>query len=236
MTYTTKKLAEVKKDHAVASGMRGVRIIQKDLKQKDGAGNQITISKESFYVEIPQLTDNFVQTFIANEKGLQLVKEYVETLQDKACRVVICDKGRSIVDADLTIDTLIEIGEATSTNVRVTKELVNSMFDAEWKMQIAYAIVLERDAAAAAILLGEDEAAKAEFWDSAACAPFVQIACNYKQFILYACEREPSFSSEAIKTKVLQAVSYLDQESQVVAKIAIKLAGAPIASADSIAL
>ena len=135
--YVTRKLAEITKSHKVENGLRGVRLIQKNL--KDAAGNEI--EKESYYVEIPQLTENFVQAFINNDRGLALVKEFVESLQDKSCRAVVCEKGRQVSDADLSIEALIEIGEATSENVRLTKDTITKCFAEGWKTRIAYALV-----------------------------------------------------------------------------------------------
>ena len=226
-SYNTRTLASVSKDHLVTAGYRGVRIIRKN--EKDANGN--VTERESLYVEIPRMTDNFVQTFIANEKGLQLVREYVESLQDKVCRVVTCDKNRSVCDADLTIDELIAIGEATSDNVRITKELIGKLFDTEWRNRIAYALVLERDIEGTAAL--EQDAAG--FWNTAKGEQFLALASNYKQFLLRAAERNPSFESEAVKSKVLAAVGYLDSDV-IVDKVADKLQNAPVATADMIAL
>lgn len=227
MTYSYKKLAEVAKNHEVQTGFRGVRIIQKNLKDANG----VEIEKHSYYTELPILTENFVQAFIAQDKGFALVREYVESLQDKIARAVICEKGRSVVDADLTIDALIEIGEATSENVRLTKDSINKAWNEGWANRIAYALVLERSATGAAALEQDAE----QFWHSAEGQKFQQIAANYKAYILRAAERKPAFETQNIKDKVIAAIGYLDSDV-LVDKMKEKLVAAPIASVDELAL
>jgi len=228
MTYSFKKLAEVAKNHVVASGMRGVRIIQKNLKD---AATGVEIEKHSYYTELPVLTENFIQAFIANERGFNLVREYVESLQDKIARSVITEKNRSVCDADLTIDTLIEIGEATSENVRLTKDAIGKAFDANWINRIAYAFVLEKSPQGVAAL----EANAQEFWNSLEGQKFLQHASNYKRFLVRASERTPSFEDASVKEKVMQAIEYLDSDA-LVDKMKEKLAAAPIASVDTFGL
>jgi hypothetical protein len=235
MTYSFKKLAEVAKNHEVQNGFRGVRIIQKNLTEEDAAGNKKVIEKHSYYTELPVLTENFVQAFIAQEKGFALVREYVESLQDKIARAVICERGRSVVDADLTIDALIEIGEATSENVRLTKDSITKAWNEGWANRIAYALVLERSAAGAIELASQSEMRIAAYWMCPEGQKFQQIAANYKGYILRAAERKPAFESVQIKDKIITAIGYLDSDI-LVDKMKEKLVAAPIASVDELAL
>jgi len=175
--------------------------------------------------------NNLILFHSTQEKGFALVREYVESLQDKIARAVICEKGRSVCDADLTIDALIEIGEATSENVRLTKDSITKAWNEGWANRIAYALVLERSATGAASLEQDAES----FWISSEGQKFQQIAANYKGYILRAAERRPAFETQNIKDKVIAAIGYLD--SDVLAeKMKEKLMQAPIASVDELAL
>lgn len=212
--------ADIEKNAAAAGGT----IIKFKNKEKKG-----------YYFIAPQMTPAFVQAFVAHPKGLEAMQDYIESLVKGTAKRKF-DAGLHFSEADVSIDSLVEFASQTSENVRLTKENIAAAFDAGWINTIAYALVLERDAQAALVLLGEDVNAKQAFWGGETGAKFLAIAGNYKQFLLYGAERKPAFQSEAIKDKVLQAIAYLDQEEQLVQKLAEKLADAPIASADLIAL
>lgn len=228
---------------SVSYSVSSVSTLPKDFKCE--AGKTLikfkTADKKQFAVQLPAVSLNFIQAFVLNDKGAEAVQDFIESLQARKAKQVYEKLGRSVCDADLTIEALSEIALAGSENVRLTKELILACFANEWRNTIAYALVLERDAVAAAMLLNEDEteeatAAKQAFWSGEQGAKYLAIAENYKQFLLYGAERSPSFVSQAIKDKVLVAVSYLDQESQAVQKLSEKLTAAPVASVDAIAL
>jgi hypothetical protein len=177
--------------------------------------------------------DYYIKSTI-NEKHQIKFRYLLDEVGTKVGKVYV-NNNRSVCDADLTIELLAGIALAGSDNVRITKELLTGLFDSDWVNTIAYALVLERDAANAAMLLsdtvsGEDKAA---FWNGEHGQKFMAIAKNYKQYIVSASEKVPSFISQAIKDKVLTAIGYLDQESQAVQKVSDKLNKAPVASVDA---
>lgn len=221
--YTLRPLAEKAKDFKVSQGNRLCRVI---FKGKDAE------SKKAQFCQLPELTDSFAQAFMLNAKGLELVKEMIEGLQDKAVKNVFVQHGRSATQDDLTIEKLCEVAESDEDNIRCSKPNIEKAFDATYKNRIALSIALERDAEAALILTSEDNEAIAQFWDSEAGLKYLTIAGNYKQFILMAAERKPIFSSQALKDKILTAISYLDSDTILVDKITDKLTNAPVASAD----
>lgn len=217
--YQLRKLAEMK-DATIENGFRVARIIFK--------GDE---TRESQAAMIPIRSDNFVQAFAQSSRGLQLVREYIESLENAVVRKVYVDSGRSPCDADLTIESLCDIGEATSENFRLTKEVINKYFEEGWKNRIAYSLVAERDAVAFATL----EASPEEFWNSESGLKYLSIATNYKQYLLRAAERKPSFETAAVKERVLQTVEYLDVDV-IVEKMKDKLVNAPVVSVDTTAL
>lgn len=210
-------------------------IITEAAKQNQSVIKFKNKEKKGYFFVAPAVTPAFVQVFAANPKGLEAMQDYIESLI-KGVGKKRFDSGLHFSEADCTVEALAEFAMQSSENVRLTKENITSAFESGWVNTIAYALVLERDAGASAILLGEDMEAKQAFWASPVGEKFVQIATNYKQFLLYGAERKPAFQSQAIKDKVLQAVAYLDQEEQLVQKLSEKLNDAPIASADLIAL
>lgn len=210
-------------------------IVSEAAKQNQAVIKFKNKEKKGYFFVAPAVTPAFVQMFTAHPKGLEALQDYVESLI-KGIGKKRFDSGLHFSEADCTVDSLAEFAMQASENVRLTKENIEAAFKAGWVNTIAYALVLERDAGASAVLLGEDAAAKQEFWASPVGEKFLEIAGNYKQFLLYGAERKPSFMSQAIKDKVMQAVAYLDQEEQLVQKLAEKLNEAPIASADMIAL
>ena len=191
--------------------------------------------KKGYFFSVPVVTDNFILTLVQSDKGMNVARDWIESLI-KAAGKKRFDAGQGFSAADCTIEALCAIAAETSENIRLTKETITEAFDKEWRNTLAYALILERDAEAAVILLGEDAAAKQALWDGAIGEKYLKLAGNYKGFFLRGAERKPTFEDERTKGLVLKAVSYLDQESQLVQKLADKLNDAPIASVDDIAL
>lgn len=211
-----------------------------DIEKQAAAQNETVIKfknkeKKGYFFTAPQVTPAFVQVFASHPKGLEAMQDFVESLIKGTAKRKF-DSGLHFSEADCTVEQLAEFAMQSSENVRLTKENIEAAFKAGWINTIAYALVLERDAASSLVLLGEDMEAKQAFWSSPVGEKFIQIAGNYKQFLMYGAERKPAFQSQAIKDKVLQAIAYLDQDEQLVQKLSEKLAEAPIASADLIAL
>lgn len=227
-TYTLKPLASMPTNWKPEQGNRFCRVIVKGAEAKEKG-------KVSQFCQLPELTDNFVQGFIATPQGLGIVKDWIEGLQNAVVRKVYLDHNRSTNDADLSMVALYEMAELESENVRLTKDVIGKCFDSTWVNRIAYCLVLERDANAALILSGDNVEAKEAFWSTETGCKYLKIASNYKQFFVMGAERKPSFVSQAVKDKVITAVSYLDSDI-IVDKLAAKLADAPIASEDMLAL
>lgn len=227
-TYTLKPLVQLPANWKPENGNRFCRIIVKGTEAKEAG-------KVSQFCQLPELTDNFVQGFIATPQGIGIVKDWIEGLQNAVVRKVYLTHNRSANDADLSIEALYAIAEETSENVRLTKDVISKQFDSTWVTRIAYCLVLERDANAALILSGDNVEAKEQFWGTETGCKYLKIASNYKQFFVMAAERKPSFVSQAVKDKVLVAVSYLDVDV-IVEKLILKLEETPIASEDMLAL
>lgn len=229
-SYQIRKLAEMPKDFAPASGFRTCRVIVKEATSKKFGG------KESVFCQVPEVSENQIQALMLHSAGAEYFKSCFESLQNAAVRAKYLKTGTSANELDLSIEELVKIAAASASSERISKSTIESVFDAEWKNTLAFAIALERDSEAAVVLVSEDTEQIEQFWNSQAGLRFLGIAANYKQFFVSAAERKPSFSSVDIKTKVLKALEYLDAESNLVQYVAAKLSEAPIASVDSLAL
>jgi len=188
--------------------------------------------KKGYFFTAPALTDNDVLMFVNSSKGMEAAKDYLDSLR-KGVAKKLFDNGQMFRESDCNHHMLAEFASASSDNIRCSKDNIIAAFDAGWNTQIAYALVLERDATSSVVLLGDDVAAKAAFWNSEAGLKFMAIASNYKSHLCSAAERKPSFMNQAIKDKVLQAIAYLDQEDVLVQKVEEKLRDAPIATVDA---
>lgn len=182
--------------------------------------------KKGYFFSVPAVSDNLVQAFIASDKGLNAAKDWIESLIKNAGKARF-DAGQGFSEADITIDALCSVAEAVSDNIRCSKENIETAFKADWHNRIAYALAYERDAAAPAAL----EADSAAYWGSENGAKMLQIAANYKPYLIRASERKPTFETQALKDKVLSVIAYLD-ESQLVEKMRDKLTDAPVAAVD----
>lgn len=191
--------------------------------------------KKNYFFAAPQVTAGFVQAFAADAKGMEVLQDYVESLVKEIAKKKF-NAALHFSAADCTIQNLVEYAFAASDNVKLTKDNIVSAFDAGWANTIAYALVLERDAAGAVVLCGDDVDAKQAYWNSEAGAKFLDIAGNYKAYLVRGAERKPTFETEAIKTKVMNAIANLDQEEQLVQKLVEKLQDAPIAAVEEDAL
>lgn len=231
-SYVLNALTEKPKDFEPSKGFRLCRVIF-----KQGASNPTKALSQ--YCTLPELNESYIQSFMRTVAGKNAVAELIEGLQDAAVRAVWLKSKRSPCDADITIDAISAIAAAASESVRLTKENIISTFDAEWCNRIALSLAIERDEEAALIFTACDDAGNsavneesaAAYWNSEAGARMVAIASNYKQFFVAASERAPTFASDAIKSKVMLAVSFLD-DSVLKVKLEEKLQSAPIASID----
>lgn len=219
MSYIIRQVSELNDNIIAAATANSETVVKFKNKEKKG-----------FFFVAPTVTDAFVQSFITSDKGLNAAKDWIESLIKNAGKARF-DAGQGFSEADITIDALCSVAEATSDNIRCSKENIVAAFEAEWYNRIAYCIALERDANAAVAL----ETDAAAYWSSEQGAKMMQIASNYKAYFIRASERKPTFETAAIKNKVLAAVQYLD-ESQLQEKVLEKLQNAPIAVVDADAL
>ena len=224
MSYIIRSTSELTDNIEAAATAKGESIIR--FKDKN---------KKAYFFAVPSVTENFVLTLIQSDKGMTAAKDWIESLI-KAAGKKRFDNGLVFSEADITIDALCSIAEETSDNIRLTKENILAAFDAGWKNTIAFALALERDAVGAVTLCGEDMDAIAAYWNSEAGLKFMQIAANYKSYLIRGAERKPTFETAAIKEKVLNAIANLDQEDQLVSKLVTKLQDAPLATVDADAL
>lgn len=239
-TFKVSKLADLPKSFVAPSEFHLARFIYKDV--KDEAGN-VTQARESMYAILPDVTEGFVTLFLNRDEGRNLVKDWIQEQADKAARASYEKrKDGNVHAADFGLDALITLLTAESASERLSKETLSKLFDTDYVNQIAYALVLERDVAGAIFLLQEydkeDEVSRQnyvkncqDFWSSEVGVKYLAIAQNYKAFVLRAVERKPTFESQAIKDKVLNAVRMLDA-SPITAKLIEKLEAAPVASID----
>lgn len=224
MTYAIRAVSELNAEIEAAATAASETVVKFKSKEKKG-----------YFTVLPELTENSVLMFINTAAGMNAAKDWIDSLRKDAAKKRF-DAGQIFSVADISNEALIQIAVSTSDNVRLTKDNIEKAFDSGWKHVIAYGLVLERDAVGAAILLGDDTAAIAAYWDSESGLRMMQLAGNYKQFFLKGSERNPSFEKQATKDKVLWAVELLDAEEQLVQKLHDKLQEAVIASADDVAL
>lgn len=219
MSYIIRAVSELNDNIIAAATANNETVIKFKNKEKKG-----------YFFVAPVVTDAFVQSFITSDKGLNAAKDWIESLIKNAGKARF-DAGQGFSAADITIDALCSVAEATSDNIRCSKENIVAAFDADWINRIAYCIALERDVNAA-VMLDSDAAA---YWSTEQGAKMMQIASNYKAYFIRASERKPTFESQGIKDKVLTAIQYLD-ESQLQEKVLEKLQNAPLAVVDADAL
>jgi hypothetical protein len=224
MTYTFHPVATLTAEIEASVASSNETVIKFKSKEKKG-----------YFTSVPALSDNSVHMFINTDAGMSAARDWIDSLRKEAAKRRF-DAGAMFSQADITNQALIELAQATSDNVRLTKDNIEKAFDSGWANTIAYALILERDAEGAVILLGDDVEAKKSYWDSEQAQKFLKIAANYKQYLVRGAERKPTFESEAIKSKVLAAVENLDQEEQLVQKLVEKLNDAPVAMVDESAL
>lgn len=219
-TFAVSKLADMPAKFAAPSGFHVSRMIYKGE------------DKASMYAVLPDVTDGFVTLFLNREEGRQLIHEYIQDQLDKAARASYEKRNDGNVHAaDIGLDALIQFMSAESQAERMTKESLGKAFDSTYHNRIAFGLALERDPEFIVIVDSGDTSEIETYWNSEAGLKFMGTAQNYKQFILRATERNASFESQAIKDKVLNAVSLLDT-SPMVAKLIEKLTAIPVATVD----
>ena len=219
MSYIIRPVSELNDNIVAAATANNETVIKFKNKEKKG-----------YFFVAPTVTDAFVQSFITSDKGLNAAKDWIESLIKNAGKARF-DAGQGFSAADIAIDALCSVAEAVSDNIRCSKENIVAAFDADWKNRIAYCIALERDANAAVAL----ETDAAAYWSTEQGAKMMQVAENYRAYMIRASERKPTFESQGIKDKVLTAIQYLD-ESQLQEKVLEKLQNAPLAVVDADAL
>lgn len=215
MSYIIRPVSELNDNIMAAASEQNQTVIKFKNKEKKG-----------YFFSVPVVTDNFVQTFMQSDKGLNAAKDWIESLIKGAGKARF-DAGQGFSEADISIEALCAVAEATSDNIRCSKENIETAFKAEWHNRIAYALAYERDASAPAAL----EADAGAYWASENGAKMLQIAANYKPYLIRASERKPVFETAALKEKVLSVIAYLD-DSQLKEKVEEKLKAAPIAAVD----
>lgn len=191
--YPVRALASLPTDFKVSAGMRECRIIQKG--KADG--------KVSMFCQLPEVTDAFVQVFCLNPKGVDLVRGYIETLQNAAVRKVITENGRSPTAIDLEMENLFVVGALTSETVRVTKETIAEWF-ASKRNAIAQFLAVQ--------LFGADRVAAEgnDFWNSPDGEKAQKFASNYLPHFVDLAGRTPSYLP-AVKQKLeLVAAAVMD--------------------------
>jgi hypothetical protein len=223
MTYTFHPVATLTAEIEASISSTNETVIKFKSKEKKG-----------YFTSVPALSDNSVHMFINTDAGMSAARDWIDSLRKEAAKRRF-DAGAMFSQADITNQALIELAQATSDNVRLTKENIEKAFEG-WIKTIAYALVLERDAEGAVVLLGDDVEAKQEYWNSVQAEKFIQIAHNYKQYFLRGAERKPTFETQGVKDKVLAAIANLDQDEQLVQKLSEKLNDAPVATVDESAL
>ena len=101
-TYGLKALASVPANIECEAEMRECRIIIKDAALK-------AQGKCSQYCQLPEVTEGKVQAFLMNPQGLEAMKDFIASLEDKKVRQVYVEHHRSSTSADLNIESLAEI-------------------------------------------------------------------------------------------------------------------------------
>ena len=230
-SFQVNPLSKLPKDFVPADGMRLCRVIFKQSRAEKDAGKA---KKDSQYCQLPLISSAFAQAFILNQQGLELVQDYLAGLQDKVVRKVWIDSNRSPCETDLSIEAMIAAGQAeVSEGFRLSAKLIETVFDSDFRNQIAAGLALTRDADFLVLMNDESRTAEqiAAYWNSEAGMKFQQTAANYKKFFVRGAERAPTFETQAIKDKIVAALEYCE-DSPVLSRIAEKLQNAPIASVD----
>lgn len=178
-------LKDVATSAVVPPGMRECRVIVKGQEGKNAG-------KVSQYCTLPEVTVGFAQSFINNERGLELVQDFISTLQDKMVRKNYIEHGRSSTQDDMTIANLVELGALECVNVRLSKDSIGAWFDSV-KNGIALYIA-ER-------MFPQAEAYTNDFWTGANGEKCIAIAMNYKPLLIELAGKSPSFNT-GVKAKL----------------------------------
>lgn len=221
--YGLTNLKNVAADFKVEQGMRECRIIVK-------APKEVENGKVSQFCQLPEVTPAFAQAFISHEKGLNLIQDYIASIQNKVVRKVYLEHGRSPCDADLTLDALFAMGESESENVRLTKESIGAWFDLN-KGKIAGFLAATRVTGFDVMSMEE----KAAFWSGESGLRFLQIASNYKPMFAELAARKPSYL-EGVKEKVEMVCAAVMEGTALEEKMLEKLSSVVVATPDDLGL
>jgi len=194
--YGLTNLKDVISAAVVPTGFRECRII---VKGNDGKN----AGKVSQYCTLPEVTVGFAQSFINSNKGLELVQDFISTLQDKAARRAYIEMSRSPTSADLSIDSLVELGALDAVNIRLSKDSIGAWFDSV-KNGIALFIAQRMNVLPSyhADLSEADKTASFnEFWNSSEGCKCIAIAANYKPLLIELAGKSPSFNN-GVKAKL----------------------------------
>lgn len=215
--YGLTELKNVPAEYAVKAGYREVRIIVKG----NAKGNE---GKTSQYCQLPEVSHAFATAFTNSEKGMNLVQDYIASLQNQIVRKVYMTSGRSPCESDLSMDALFELGASVSENVRLTKESLAAWFEAN-KAGIANFLAVSRGAA-----IDSDG-----FWNSEEGLKYLQIAMNYKNLIVSLAERKPAFQND-VKAKIELVLANVMTGTALEEKMLEKLEGAIMPQVDDLGL
>jgi len=195
--YGLTNLKDVTSAAVVPAGFRECRII---VKGNDGKN----AGKVSQYCTLPEVTVGFAQSFINSNKGLELVQDFISTLQDKAARRAYIEMSRSPTSADLSIDSLVELGALDAVNIRLSKDSIGAWFDSV-KNGIALFIAQRMYASRLELICNvSEEDQKNEwnaFWNSSEGCKCIAIAANYKPLLIELAGKSPSFNN-GVKAKL----------------------------------
>lgn len=190
-------LKDVPASAVVPAGMRECRIIVKGQEGKNAG-------KVSQYCTLPEVTVGFAQGFINNERGLELVQDFISTLQDKMVRKNYIEHGRSSTQDDMTIQNLVELGALECVNVRLSKDSIGAWFDSV-KNGIALYIAERMFPEHIALARNADEQNRENefnaFWNSPSGEKCIAIAMNYKPLLIELAGKAPSFNT-GVKAKL----------------------------------
>ena len=205
----------------VPAGMRLCRVIRKESAQKK-AGKEVKESQGCF---VPLVSEAKIQALLAVRPDV--LAHWVAQLENDVVRAV-ADSGRSPSEADLSVEKLCEVFDASGVSERFTTKQLEEVWKRDWRMALVNSIAASR---------GWD------LTDPDIAAMATKVADNHWQFVAMYCGRNPTWQSEAVKEKalfnLLELVKFLeDCEADVglLVRVVDRLAGLSVASVSEIAL
>jgi hypothetical protein len=212
-------LKNVPDDYPVKAGFREYRMIVKGTEE-----GKVNAGKASQYCQLPDVTPGFATAFTNSDKGMGLVMDYIASLQNQAARQAYIKHGRSPCEADLSLESLFELGAAVSENVRLTKDTIKTWFDSK-RNAIALQLTIARN----------EDATTNGFWDSEQGQKYLLLAGNWFKLFVQLAERRPAFTPE-IKIKLETMMAMIADGTPFEEKMIEKLMGAVIPTADDLGI